>query len=78
MAKDTGRAEPRQAGHVCPVCKQPVETVIKRRKVLGAYVPTWGPGPCRHADCSARVDEDTAKGEWKPTRSARLNKLSQG
>ncbi|MEU6593202.1 hypothetical protein ABZ923_28935 [Streptomyces sp. NPDC046881] len=35
----------------CPVCGQPVETVVKRHKTLGAWVPVWGPGPCRNPDC---------------------------
>ncbi|WP_327353498.1 hypothetical protein [Streptomyces sp. NBC_01304] len=45
---------------VCPVCKRPVQTVVKRRKVLGAFVPVWGPGPCRHADCAAYVEDEEA------------------
>ena len=36
---------------VCPVCGQPVETVVRRHKTLGAWVPVWGPGPCRNPDC---------------------------
>ncbi|MGW1909226.1 hypothetical protein ACWCQS_00315 [Streptomyces sp. NPDC002076] len=39
--------------HVCPVCGQPVDTVVGRRKTLGAWVPVWGPGPCRNPDCPA-------------------------
>ncbi|WP_433452423.1 hypothetical protein ACQPXS_30325 [Streptomyces sp. CA-142005] len=39
--------------HVCPVCGQPVDTVVGRRKTLGAWVPVWGPGPCRNPDCAA-------------------------
>ncbi|MEU9439873.1 hypothetical protein AB0D42_02860 [Streptomyces sp. NPDC048304] len=38
--------------HVCPVCGQPVDTVVGRRKTLGAWVPVWGPGPCRNPDCA--------------------------
>ncbi|SED73978.1 hypothetical protein SAMN05216532_5537 [Streptomyces sp. 2231.1] len=38
---------------VCPVCGQPVETVVRRHKTLGAWVPVWGPGPCRNPDCAA-------------------------
>lgn len=38
---------------VCPVCGQPVETVVKRHKTLGAWVPVWGRGPCRNPDCAA-------------------------
>ncbi|MFJ9820510.1 hypothetical protein ACIRU3_35620 [Streptomyces sp. NPDC101151] len=39
--------------HVCPVCGQPVETIVKRHKTLGAWVPVWGPGPCRNPDCAS-------------------------
>ncbi|MFB7499529.1 hypothetical protein ACFC09_33450 [Streptomyces sp. NPDC056161] len=39
--------------HACPVCGQPVETVVKRHKTLGAWVPVWGPGPCRNPRCAA-------------------------
>ncbi|MBG7700054.1 hypothetical protein HCJ76_18690 [Streptomyces sp. MC1] len=42
--------------HVCPVCGQPVETVVKRHKTLGAWVPVWGPGPCRNPDCAAYAE----------------------
>ncbi|WP_223776693.1 hypothetical protein [Streptomyces sp. 135] len=41
---------------VCEACGQPVGTVIRRRKVLGVFVPVWGPGPCRNGQCEARVD----------------------
>ncbi|GAA3219127.1 hypothetical protein MTQ10_03060 [Streptomyces sp. XM83C] len=39
--------------HVCAVCGQPVETVVRRHKTLGAWVPVWVPGPCRNPDCTA-------------------------
>ncbi|GHF62690.1 hypothetical protein GCM10018783_34860 [Streptomyces griseosporeus] len=39
--------------HVCPVCGQPVETVVRRHKTLGAWVPVWAPGPCRNPGCAA-------------------------
>ncbi|MBW5481602.1 hypothetical protein [Streptomyces bambusae] len=39
----------------CPVCGRPVETVIKRRKVLGIFVPEWVAGPCRNPECPAHV-----------------------
>ncbi|MEU6605541.1 hypothetical protein ABZ922_10825 [Streptomyces shenzhenensis] len=42
--------------HVCPACGQPVETVVKRHKTLGAWVPVWGPGPCHNPDCTACAD----------------------
>ncbi len=43
-----------QAGHeqhTCPACGNPVETVIRRRKCLGVFVPEWAAGPCRNPDC---------------------------
>ncbi|MFD8425101.1 hypothetical protein [Streptomyces sp. NPDC059466] len=42
--------------HVCPACKQPVDTVVRRRKTLGAFVPVWGPGPCHNPRCEACVE----------------------
>ncbi|MEU6575398.1 hypothetical protein [Streptomyces sp. NPDC046805] len=42
--------------HACPVCGQPVETVVRRHKTLGAWVPVWGPGPCHNTDCAASRD----------------------
>jgi hypothetical protein len=39
--------------YVCPVCKQPVDTVVRRHKTLGVFVPVWGPGPCQNPECSA-------------------------
>ncbi|MFK4223536.1 hypothetical protein [Streptomyces sp. NPDC019890] len=41
-----------QAEYRCPACGEPVGTVIKRRKTLGAFVPTWEPGPCRNPRCA--------------------------
>ncbi|MEU5180345.1 hypothetical protein [Streptomyces longwoodensis] len=38
---------------VCPACGQSVETVVRRYKTLGAWVPRWGPGPCRNPGCEA-------------------------
>ncbi|QOV41592.1 hypothetical protein IM697_37325 [Streptomyces ferrugineus] len=43
--------------HVCPVCGQPVDTVVKRHKTLGAWVPTWVGGPCKNPDCEAYAEE---------------------
>jgi hypothetical protein len=57
---------------VCPVCKQTVETVVKRRhKTLGVFVPEWGPGPCRNPDCPEYLEEPspgtrTARGDSSP------------
>ncbi|MEU3984974.1 hypothetical protein AB0F77_33750 [Streptomyces sp. NPDC026672] len=41
---------------VCPTCGQPVETVVKRHKTLGAWVPVWTPGPCRNPECASGAD----------------------
>ncbi|MFJ5775816.1 hypothetical protein [Streptomyces sp. NPDC093094] len=38
---------------VCPDCGQRVDTVVRRHKTLGAWVPKWEPGPCRNPDCEA-------------------------
>jgi hypothetical protein len=62
MANDRGRTErgeryiDRGEQFFCPVCKQPVETVVKRRKVLGAFVPAWGPGACINPVCPAHAE----------------------
>ncbi|WP_190013146.1 hypothetical protein [Streptomyces lucensis] len=40
---------------VCPVCGQPVATVVRRHKTLGAWVPVWSPGPCRSPDCASNA-----------------------
>lgn len=43
---------------MCPVCKHPLETTIKRRhKTLGVVVPVWGPGPCHNPDCPDHLEE---------------------
>lgn len=49
--------------HVCPVCGQPVETVVRRHKTLGAWVPVWVPGPCRNPKCEAYAEEGAAAAE---------------
>ncbi|MFE9019690.1 hypothetical protein ACFYNL_14105 [Streptomyces sp. NPDC007808] len=49
--------------HVCPACGQPVETVVKRHKTLGAWVPVWVAGPCRNRKCEAYVEEGAEHGE---------------
>ncbi|GHG96750.1 hypothetical protein [Streptomyces lanatus] len=52
--------------HVCPECGQPVDTVVKRHKTLGAWVPTWVGGPCKNPDCAAYADsEEGAEPEEK-------------
>jgi hypothetical protein len=47
----TERQTDRQAEHVCPACKHPVETVLARHKTLGIFVPHWGAGPCHNPEC---------------------------
>ncbi|MFI7503750.1 hypothetical protein ACIBVL_35790 [Streptomyces sp. NPDC049687] len=42
---------------VCPVCGQPVQSVVRRHKTLGAWVPRWVPGPCHNPECEAYVAE---------------------
>ncbi|MFJ7337277.1 hypothetical protein ACIQU3_18620 [Streptomyces sp. NPDC101110] len=37
--------------HVCPSCGQPVETVVRRHKTLGTWVPRWVAGPCGNPEC---------------------------
>ncbi|MFD9906581.1 hypothetical protein [Streptomyces sp. NPDC059063] len=59
MGSDGRRSVPRpQSEPVCPSCGRPVGTAIKRRKVLGAYVPVWGPAPCHNTECDACVTEE--------------------
>ncbi|MEV0239175.1 hypothetical protein AB0I06_04420 [Streptomyces sp. NPDC050674] len=43
--------------HVCPSCGQPVETVVRRHKTLGTWVPRWVAGPCRNPECGAHEVE---------------------
>ncbi|MEU6349518.1 hypothetical protein ABZ896_09345 [Streptomyces sp. NPDC047072] len=43
--------------HVCPACGQPVRTVVRRHKTLGAWVPLWVAGPCHNPECAAYVAE---------------------
>lgn len=66
---------------VCPVCGQPVATVVRRHKTLGAFVPVWGPGPCRNPKCESYVDEATEAEEAaaeKPRAVARRTHGSHG
>ncbi|MEV8016347.1 hypothetical protein AB0O76_08390 [Streptomyces sp. NPDC086554] len=67
MGKDGSRSRARRQDEpVCPSCGRPVDTVIKRRKVLGAFVPVWGPGPCHNPQCEACVDEVAQQQEQQP------------
>ncbi|MEU6670792.1 hypothetical protein [Streptomyces sp. NPDC046727] len=56
---------------VCPVCGQSVETVVKRHKTLGAWVPVWGAGPCRNPDCPANADTGRPADSGRPAASDR-------
>lgn len=59
MGSDGRRSGPRpQSEPVCEHCGRPVGTAIKRRKVLGAYVPVWGPAPCRNPECEACASDE--------------------
>ncbi|GHH89586.1 hypothetical protein [Streptomyces capitiformicae] len=57
--------------YVCPVCGQPVATVVRRHKTLGAFVPVWGPGPCRNPKCEAYVEDAVDAVAEKPWAVAR-------
>lgn len=46
---------PASSGHVCPSCKQPVDTVVERHKTMGVYVPIWTAGPCHNPRCQRYV-----------------------
>ncbi|MFF9767390.1 hypothetical protein ACF1GT_12365 [Streptomyces sp. NPDC014636] len=64
---------------VCPVCGQPVETVVKRHKTLGAWVPLWGPGPCRNPDCAdAARPAASARPAAVPDRSVDVRARPEG
>ncbi|EGX61440.1 hypothetical protein SZN_02777 [Streptomyces zinciresistens K42] len=49
--------------HHCPDCGQPVDTVVKRHKTLGIWVPTWVGGPCENPDCGASAHTGDIPGE---------------
>jgi hypothetical protein len=63
--RDTVRSP--QVEHRCPACGEPVGTVIKRRKTLGAFVPVWEPGPCHKPGCPL---SDVSQSEKSPEESA--------
>jgi hypothetical protein len=55
--------------HVCPTCGQPVETVVRRHKTLGTWVPKWVAGPCRNPECGAYDAQSAEAG--RPAEGAR-------
>ncbi|MFV2121810.1 hypothetical protein ACE14D_26625 [Streptomyces sp. Act-28] len=66
--RETPAAEP-----VCPSCGQPVGKAIHRRKVLGAWVPSWQPRPCHNPRCDlfGRSPHETGgRSEHEPGNSA--------
>ncbi|GAA4901131.1 hypothetical protein ACFPM3_27565 [Streptomyces coeruleoprunus] len=54
----------------CPACGQPVGTAIKRRKVLGAWVPVWRPRPCHNPQCVlfGRTPHEAKDWAWRKKR----------
>ncbi|WP_175410631.1 hypothetical protein [Streptomyces sp. TRM64462] len=50
---------------VCPACGEPVGTAIKRRKVLGAWVPEWRPQPCHNPQCVLFGRTPHESKDWK-------------
>jgi hypothetical protein len=67
--RDTVRSP--QVEHRCPACGEPVGTVIKRRKTLGAFVPVWEPGPCHKPGCPlSDVSQSEKSPEESPEKSA--------
>lgn len=47
-----------------------METVVRRHKTLGAWVPLWVAGPCRNPECGAYEAEDAEGEAGQDTRSA--------
>ncbi|MGX1913802.1 hypothetical protein ACWIID_33920 [Streptomyces phaeochromogenes] len=63
--------------HVCPVCKQAVDTVVRRHKTLGVFVPLWGAGPCRTPQC-ARYEKAEAESERVPASEPEVPQATAG
>jgi uncharacterized protein YbaR (Trm112 family) len=61
MSKAEREAGP-QGTLACPVCKNPLNMIIKRRhKTLGMFVPVWAPGPCHNPDCPEYLEKPELK-----------------
>ncbi|MEU2617455.1 hypothetical protein ABZ642_04695 [Streptomyces sp. NPDC007157] len=58
---------------VCPECGQAVERVVRRHKTLGAWVPVWGPGPCRNPDCAGNRAGEQPPPQSPPSEAAGKN-----
>ena len=75
-ARLSGRPLPQYPGvmtsdeYVCPVCKQSVDTVVRRHKTLGVFVPLWGPGPCQNRACAAFEEDEAGEAEEAGTEPA--------
>ncbi|MDQ0949729.1 hypothetical protein QFZ24_003652 [Streptomyces phaeochromogenes] len=54
--------------YVCPVCKQAVDTVVRRHKTLGVFVPLWGAGPCQNPQCAEYEEGEAEKAEAESER----------
>ncbi|WP_405956391.1 hypothetical protein [Streptomyces phaeochromogenes] len=55
--------------YVCPVCKQAVDTVVRRHKTLGVFVPLWGAGPCQNPQCAEYEEGEAEKSEAESERA---------
>ncbi len=49
--KNMVKMKRKREAYVCPVCKKPVPTAVRRHKTLGVFVPVWGPAACQNRDC---------------------------
>ncbi|WP_374385449.1 hypothetical protein [Streptomyces sp. D2-8] len=64
---------------VCPACGQPVETVVRRHKTLGAWVPLWVAGPCSNPACGGYGAEGADSGHaGEGTRPAEGDRGAEG
>lgn len=56
-----------------------METVVRRHKTLGAWVPLWVAGPCRNPGCGANEAQD-AEGDraGEATRTAEPPPSAEG
>ncbi|MFF6907331.1 hypothetical protein ACFY9Q_15450 [Streptomyces sp. NPDC012389] len=52
------RENRQRAAFMCPTCKNPVRSEIRRHKTLGIFVPVWRPGPCENPDCGEHAAEE--------------------
>ncbi|MEU5886183.1 hypothetical protein ABZ835_05015 [Streptomyces sp. NPDC047461] len=55
--------------NVCPACGQSVETVVKRHKTLGAWVPVWVAGRCRNPKCETYAEEGGGREDERAKRT---------